>query len=105
MLVLFFNHFIGLPRSTALDNVMLPLEILAGDPYSMDKAQEALEKVGLSKREKHLLLNLVVVKSNARCYCKITIVNKPKFYLLMSQYGNLDKKSSDSISDLLFSLK
>ena len=47
-----FQSFHLMPRLTALDNVMLPLEI-SGDPQSTDKAYEALKQVGLSKRAKH----------------------------------------------------
>ena len=43
-----FQSFHLMPRLTALDNVMLPLEI-SGDPQSTDKAYEALKQVGLSK--------------------------------------------------------
>ena len=42
-----FQSFHLMPRLSALDNVMLPLEI-SGDPQSLDKAYEALKQVGLS---------------------------------------------------------
>ena len=91
-----------MPRLTALDNVMLPLEI-SGDPYSMDKAQEALEKVGLSKRAKHFATQLSGGEKQRVAIAR-SIVNKPKILFADEPTGNLDKKSSDSISDLLFSL-
>ena len=52
-----FQSFHLMPRLTALDNVMLPLEI-SGDPQSTDKAYEALKQVGLSKRAKHFATQL-----------------------------------------------
>ena len=97
-----FQSFHLMPRLTALDNVMLPLEI-SGDPYSMDKAQEALEKVGLSKRAKHFATQLSGGEKQRVAIAR-SIVNKPKILFADEPTGNLDKKSSDSISDLLFSL-
>ncbi len=97
-----FQSFHLMPRLTALDNVMLPLEIL-GDPYSMDKAQEALEQVGLSDRKKHFAAQLSGGEKQRVAIAR-SIVNKPKILFADEPTGNLDKKSSDSISDLLFSL-
>ena len=97
-----FQSFHLMPRLTALDNVMLPLEI-SGDPYSMDKALEALEQVGLSKRAKHFATQLSGGEKQRVAIAR-SIVNKPKILFADEPTGNLDKKSSDSISDLLFSL-
>ena len=91
-----------MPRLTALDNVMLPLEI-SGDPYSMDKAQEALKQVGLSKRAKHFATQLSGGEKQRVAIAR-SIVNKPKILFADEPTGNLDKKSSGSITDLLFSL-
>lgn len=97
-----FQSFHLMPRLTALDNVMLPLEI-SGDPFSMEKAQEALEQVGLSKRAKHFATQLSGGEKQRVAIAR-SIVNKPKILFADEPTGNLDKKSSNSISDLLFSL-
>ena len=97
-----FQSFHLMPRLTALDNVMLPLEI-SGDPYSIDKAQEALEQVGLSKRAKHFATQLSGGEKQRVAIAR-SIVNKPKILFADEPTGNLDKKSSGSITDLLFSL-
>ena len=97
-----FQSFHLMPRLTALDNVMLPLEI-SGDPYSMDKAQEALKQVGLSKRAKHFPTQLSGGEKQRVAIAR-SIVNKPKILFADEPTGNLDKKSSGSITDLLFSL-
>ena len=97
-----FQSFHLMPRLTALDNVMLPLEI-SGDPYSMDKAQEALKQVGLSKRAKHFATQLSGGEKQRVAIAR-SIVNKPKILFADEPTGNLDKKSSGSITDLLFSL-
>lgn len=97
-----FQSFHLMSRLTALDNVMLPLEI-SGDPYSMDKAQEALKQVGLSKRAKHFATQLSGGEKQRVAIAR-SIVNKPKILFADEPTGNLDKKSSGSITDLLFSL-
>ena len=65
-----FQSFHLMPRLTALDNVMLPLEI-SGDPQSTDKAYEALKQVGLSKRAKHFATQLSGGEKQTSCYSKI----------------------------------
>ena len=97
-----FQSFHLMPRLSALDNVMLPLEI-SGDPYSMDKAQEALKQVGLSNRAKHFATQLSGGEKQRVAIAR-SIVNKPKILFADEPTGNLDKKSSGSITDLLFSL-
>ena len=48
-----FQSFHLLPRLSAVDNVMLPLEI-KGDKQAREKALKALTRVGLNKRASHL---------------------------------------------------
>ena len=48
-----FQSFHLLPRLTALDNIMLPLEIL-GDNQAKEKSMSALSQMGLEKRALHL---------------------------------------------------
>ena len=91
-----------MPRLTALDNVMLPLEIL-GDHDSRDKAHAALKEVGLSKRAKHYATQLSGGEKQRVAIAR-SIVNKPKILFADEPTGNLDKKSSNAITDLIFSL-
>ena len=70
-----FQSFHLMPRLTALDNVMLPLEI-SGDPQSIDKAYEALKQVGLSKRAKHFATQLSGGEKQRVAIAR-SIVNKP----------------------------
>jgi len=97
-----FQSFHLMPRLTALDNVMLPLEIL-GDPDSRDKAHAALKEVGLSKRAKHYATQLSGGEKQRVAIAR-SIVNKPKILFADEPTGNLDKKSSNAITDLIFSL-
>ena len=86
-----FQSFHLMPRLTALDNVMLPLEI-SGDPYSIDKSYEALKQVGLSKRAKHFATQLSGGEKQRVAIAR-SIVNKPKILFADEPTGNLDKKS------------
>jgi putative ABC transport system ATP-binding protein len=97
-----FQSFHLMPRLTALDNVMLPLEI-SGDPLSAEKAYEALKQVGLSNRAKHFATQLSGGEKQRVAIAR-SIVNKPKILFADEPTGNLDKKSSSSITDLIFSL-
>jgi putative ABC transport system ATP-binding protein len=97
-----FQSFHLMPRLTALDNVMLPLEI-SGDLRSADKAYEALKQVGLSNRAKHFATQLSGGEKQRVAIAR-SIVNKPKILFADEPTGNLDKKSSSSITDLIFSL-
>ena len=93
-----FQSFHLMPRLTALDNVMLPLEI-SGDPYSMDKAQEALEQVGLSSREKHFTAQLSGGEKQRVAIAR-SIVNKPKILFADEPTGNLDSKTGADVMNL-----
>ena len=95
-----FQSFHLMPRLSALDNVMLPLEI-SGDPNAMGKAQEALGQVGLAKRSKHFATQLSGGEKQRVAIAR-AIVNKPKILFAAEPTGNLDKKSSGAITDLLF---
>ena len=97
-----FQSFHLMPRLSALDNVMLPLEI-SGDPLSAEKAYEALKQVGLSNRAKHFATQLSGGEKQRVAIAR-SIVNKPKILFADEPTGNLDKKSSSSITDLIFSL-
>ena len=97
-----FQSFHLMPRLSALDNVMLPLEI-SGDPNAMDKAHEALNQVGLAKRSKHFATQLSGGEKQRVAIAR-SIVNKPKILFADEPTGNLDKKSSGTIVDLLFSI-
>jgi len=97
-----FQSFHLMPRLSALDNVMLPLEI-SGDPNAMGKAQEALGQVGLAKRSKHFATQLSGGEKQRVAIAR-AIVNKPKILFADEPTGNLDKKSSGAITDLLFSI-
>lgn len=97
-----FQNFQLLPGLTALENVMLPMEV-RGDRSAKEKAAQWLEKVGLSKRASHLPQQLsggeqqrVAVARAFAGEADILFADEPT--------GNLDTKTGEHIADLLFQL-
>jgi|TARA_B100001094_G_scaffold310123_1_gene344416 putative ABC transport system ATP-binding protein len=97
-----FQSFHLMPRLSALDNVMLPLEI-AGDKDAKEKSKEALDQVGLSGRAMHFATQLSGGEKQRVALAR-AIVNQPKILFADEPTGNLDQKSSNAVTDLLFSI-
>jgi putative ABC transport system ATP-binding protein len=96
-----FQSFNLLPRSTALDNVMLPL-VYAGftKEQRLKRAKEVLEQVGLGERMMHKP-NELSGGQRQRVAIARALVNKPAIILADEPTGNLDSKTSVEIMGLL----
>jgi len=97
-----FQSFHLLPRLSAVDNVMLPLEI-KGDKQAKEKALKALTRVGLNKRASHLP-NQLSGGEKQRVAIARAFVTRPAILFADEPTGNLDKASSQSVGELLFSI-
>ncbi len=97
-----FQSFQLLPHLTALENVMLPLELI-NDPAAKQKAKSLLTQVGLSARGHHYPLQLSGGEQQriaiARAY-----ITQPTILFADEPTGNLDQHTGAQIIELLFSL-
>ncbi len=97
-----FQSFQLLPNLNALENVMLPLELI-GDKQAKSLATQLLDRVGLSHRLKHIP-NQLSGGEQQRVALARAFVTHPKILFADEPTGNLDSSTGEHIIDLLFEL-
>jgi putative ABC transport system ATP-binding protein len=97
-----FQNFQLLPTLTALENVMVPLE-LRGERHIRELATDLLKKVGLSDRLTHYPAQLSGGEQQ-RVSLARAFLNRPKILFADEPTGNLDNDTSDKVVELLFEL-
>jgi putative ABC transport system ATP-binding protein len=97
-----FQSFQLLPALTALENVMLPLE-LAGADDAVAKAREWLARVGLAKRTTHYPKQLSGGEQQRVAIAR-AFAGDPKLLMADEPTGNLDGATGAEIAELMFRL-
>ncbi len=97
-----FQSFQLLPSMTALENVMLPLE-LKGEPQARNMATEMLQRVGLEHRLNHTPMKLSGGEQQRVALAR-AFVTRPAILFADEPTGNLDSKTGEQIIELLFDL-
>ena len=97
-----FQNFQLLATLTALENVMVPLE-LCGEKNVAPKAKELLSRVGLADRMDHYPTQLSGGEQQRVAMAR-AFITEPKILFADEPTGNLDEENSQHITDLLFGL-
>jgi len=97
-----FQNFQLLPTLTALENVMVPLE-LRGEKNIKARSLELLDKVGLSDRGHHYPMQLSGGEQQ-RVSLARAFSNSPRILFADEPTGNLDAETSEKVVKLIFDL-
>ena len=97
-----FQSFQLLPSLTALENVMLPIE-LKGDSSAREKAQQLLSRVGLQERYHHYP-NQLSGGEQQRVAIARAFATEAKILFADEPTGNLDTGTGERVIELLFDL-
>jgi len=97
-----FQQFHLIEHLNALENVMLPIEILNRD-NAKEKALELLSKVGMEKRKGHFPSQLSGGEKQRVAIAR-ALAASPKVLLADEPSGSLDEKTGDEVMHLIFDL-
>jgi putative ABC transport system ATP-binding protein len=97
-----FQNFQLLPTLTALENVIVPLE-LQGDKNASKVGMELLQKVGLADRSHHYPSQLSGGEQQRVALAR-AFSNKPSILFADEPTGNLDEETGEKVIQLLFQL-
>ncbi|MCV9387939.1 ABC transporter ATP-binding protein [Reichenbachiella ulvae] len=97
-----FQNFQLIPTLTALENVMIPLELL-GKSSALEEAEALLDQVGLANRKDHYPTQLSGGEQQRVALAR-AFSNAPKILFADEPTGNLDEETGSKIEKLLFDL-
>ena len=98
-----FQSFQLVQGATALQNVLLPLE-LSGEGDAYERAQQSLQQVGLEAK-KNTLIDHLSGGEQQRVSIARAFAVQPKILFADEPTGNLDAKTGSQIADLMFRLR
>lgn len=98
-----FQQFHLVPHLTALENVMLPLEIMHSSHSAVEEAKKWLAFVGLIDRVGHLT-NKLSGGEQQRVAIARALAKNPKLILADEPTGNLDNETGQLVIKLLFEM-
>lgn len=98
---IFQFHFL-LPEFTVLENVLMPYRIKNGnvDKVGMDRANELIEIVGLSKVKNNLATDISGGQQQRGAIAR-ALINNPRIILGDEPTGNLDSETTETVFNLL----
>jgi putative ABC transport system ATP-binding protein len=97
-----FQNFQLIPTLTALENVLVPLE-LRGEGGCEPKGRALLARVGLAERAGHYPVQLSGGEQQRVALAR-AFINSPKILFCDEPTGNLDGENADSMVELVFEL-
>ena len=97
-----FQTFQLLPTLTALENVMVPLELRGGN-HARDQAVDLLKRVGLGERLSHYPAQLSGGEQQRVALAR-AFINRPKILFADEPTGNLDAETGKLVIQNLFAL-
>jgi putative ABC transport system ATP-binding protein len=97
-----FQNFQLLPNLTALENVMIPVE-LRGDNQATDRAQQLLARVGLGNRLGHYPAQLSGGEQQRVALAR-AFINRPHILFADEPTGNLDVETAATVVELMFKM-
>lgn len=97
-----FQQFHLVSTLTALENVLLPLELLR-TPNAKERAMSLIESVGLSHRAHHLPSELSGGESQRVAIARALAI-RPSILFADEPSGNLDEETGEKVMELLFSM-
>jgi putative ABC transport system ATP-binding protein len=101
-----FQNFQLIPTLTALENVLVPIELRGGGAASGDyekESRELLSRVGLGKRYDHYPVQLSGGEQQRVALAR-AFINRPKILFCDEPTGNLDGDTAQAMVELIFGL-